>query len=196
MLTTLASSFRCRGATLRAIPPCQLHIPVLSLCLCCSATHSGITQHTDGGREFMTQSALVLQSQRKGPLAANCTSNRNNTTHHRNFNRHLCVADGNCADSFRMRPVPKQAPPRPSSPPCPPSLPPPFPPPTPPPPSPSPSPRQVAKRRSAGTVNASLAANWTHWGLNPGPSACEADVIPLHHVPDAHCDFDCMCSKP
>ena len=24
---------------------------------------------------------------------------------------------------------------------------------------------------------------WTHWGLNPGPSACEADVIPLHHVP-------------
>ena len=27
---------------------------------------------------------------------------------------------------------------------------------------------------------------WTHWGLNPGPSACEADVIPLHHVPDEH----------
>jgi hypothetical protein len=25
--------------------------------------------------------------------------------------------------------------------------------------------------------------SWTHWGLNPGPSACEADVIPLHHVP-------------
>ena len=25
--------------------------------------------------------------------------------------------------------------------------------------------------------------NWTHWGLNPGPSACRADVIPLHHVP-------------
>ena len=25
--------------------------------------------------------------------------------------------------------------------------------------------------------------NWTHWDLNPGPSACEADVIPLHHVP-------------
>ena len=24
---------------------------------------------------------------------------------------------------------------------------------------------------------------WTHWGLNPGPSACGADVIPLHHVP-------------
>ena len=25
---------------------------------------------------------------------------------------------------------------------------------------------------------------WTHWDLNPGPSACEADVIPLHHVPE------------
>ena len=25
---------------------------------------------------------------------------------------------------------------------------------------------------------------WTHWDLNPGPSACEADVIPLHHVPN------------
>ena len=25
---------------------------------------------------------------------------------------------------------------------------------------------------------------WTHWGLSPGPSACGADVIPLHHVPD------------
>ena len=24
---------------------------------------------------------------------------------------------------------------------------------------------------------------WTHWGLSPGPSACEADVIPLHNVP-------------
>ena len=24
---------------------------------------------------------------------------------------------------------------------------------------------------------------WTHWGLNPGPPACKADVIPLHHVP-------------
>ena len=28
-------------------------------------------------------------------------------------------------------------------------------------------------------------AKWTHWDLNPGPSACEADVIPLHHVPHA-----------
>ena len=26
---------------------------------------------------------------------------------------------------------------------------------------------------------------WTHWDLNPGPSACEADVIPLHHKPVA-----------
>ena len=26
---------------------------------------------------------------------------------------------------------------------------------------------------------------WTHLDLNPGPSACEADVIPLHHVPHA-----------
>ena len=23
---------------------------------------------------------------------------------------------------------------------------------------------------------------WTHWALSPWPSACEADVIPLHHV--------------
>ena len=22
-----------------------------------------------------------------------------------------------------------------------------------------------------------------HWGLNPGPSACRADVMPLHHMP-------------
>ena len=27
------------------------------------------------------------------------------------------------------------------------------------------------------------AAKWTHWGLNPGPSAFKANVIPLHHVP-------------
>ena len=25
---------------------------------------------------------------------------------------------------------------------------------------------------------------WTHWDLNPGPSACGADVMPLHHAPD------------
>ena len=24
---------------------------------------------------------------------------------------------------------------------------------------------------------------WTHWGLNPGPPACLAGVMPLHHVP-------------
>ena len=24
---------------------------------------------------------------------------------------------------------------------------------------------------------------WTHWDLSPGPSACEADVMPLHHAP-------------
>ena len=28
---------------------------------------------------------------------------------------------------------------------------------------------------------------WTHWDLNPGPSACEADVIPLHHEPMMCC---------
>ena len=27
------------------------------------------------------------------------------------------------------------------------------------------------------------AATWTHWGLNPGLSACKADVIPLHQLP-------------
>ena len=26
---------------------------------------------------------------------------------------------------------------------------------------------------------------WTRRDLNPGPSACEADVIPLHHEPYA-----------
>ena len=26
---------------------------------------------------------------------------------------------------------------------------------------------------------------WTRWGLNPGPPACWAGVIPLHHVPSA-----------
>ena len=31
-----------------------------------------------------------------------------------------------------------------------------------------------------------LLKKWTHWGLNPGPSACEADVIPLHHRPNWH----------
>ncbi len=27
-----------------------------------------------------------------------------------------------------------------------------------------------------------LSQNWTPWGLNPGPSACGADVMSLHHV--------------
>ena len=27
---------------------------------------------------------------------------------------------------------------------------------------------------------------WTHWDLDPGPSACRADVMPLHHVPHGH----------
>ena len=31
-----------------------------------------------------------------------------------------------------------------------------------------------------------LRTKWTHWDLNPGPSACEADVIPLHHAPIVH----------
>ena len=41
---------------------------------------------------------------------------------------------------------------------------------------------------------------WTHWDLNPGPSACEADVIPLHHVPLAdsatqhHWNMNCACA--
>ena len=34
-----------------------------------------------------------------------------------------------------------------------------------------------------GNATALKMLNWTHWGLNPGTSACEADVIPLHHVP-------------
>ena len=32
---------------------------------------------------------------------------------------------------------------------------------------------------------------WTHWDLNPGPSACEADVIPLHHEPMMCCCAGC-----
>ena len=32
---------------------------------------------------------------------------------------------------------------------------------------------------------------WIRRDLNPGPSACEADVIPLHHKPDAYfCSAD------
>ena len=29
---------------------------------------------------------------------------------------------------------------------------------------------------------------WTHKGLNPGPPACSAGVIPLHHVPSENHD--------
>ena len=35
------------------------------------------------------------------------------------------------------------------------------------------------------SLDLSPVGSWTHWGLNPGPSACEADVIPLHHMPHA-----------
>ena len=35
---------------------------------------------------------------------------------------------------------------------------------------------------------------WTHWGLNPGPPACWAGVIPLHHVPNERLPFD-QCFK-
>ena len=30
---------------------------------------------------------------------------------------------------------------------------------------------------------ADSATKWNRRGLNPGPSACKADVIPLHHIP-------------
>ena len=36
---------------------------------------------------------------------------------------------------------------------------------------------------------------WTHWGLNPGPSACKADVIPLHHVPGLRACAPACCSQ-
>ena len=45
---------------------------------------------------------------------------------------------------------------------------------------------QSLSSEPAGTAESSPdVEKWTHWGLNPGPSACEADVIPLHHVPDS-----------
>ena len=37
------------------------------------------------------------------------------------------------------------------------------------------------------TTDARGTKKWTHWDLNPGPSACEADVIPLHHEPSDIC---------
>ena len=33
---------------------------------------------------------------------------------------------------------------------------------------------------------------WTHWDWNPGPSACEADVMPLHHEPSGE-PSECHC---
>ena len=42
----------------------------------------------------------------------------------------------------------------------------------------------------------STTAKWTHWDLNPGPSACEADVIPLHHVPHAPSHSKGVCHIP
>ena len=51
---------------------------------------------------------------------------------------------------------------------------------------------QTDGRRDGGRMCAHVLARrrlvsrctkWTHWDLNPGPSACEADVIPLHHAP-------------
>ena len=38
-------------------------------------------------------------------------------------------------------------------------------------------------RRAWAMVRSCRFCTWTHWGLSPGPSACGADVIPLHHVP-------------
>ena len=40
-----------------------------------------------------------------------------------------------------------------------------------------------AKRQLRFCIKNAADIVWTHWGLNPGPSACKADVIPLHHVP-------------
>ena len=45
-------------------------------------------------------------------------------------------------------------------------------------------PRRFCKSGRHSSTQASITkAAWTHWDLSPGPSACEADVIPLHHVP-------------
>ena len=40
------------------------------------------------------------------------------------------------------------------------------------------------RRNSLGSQNP-VGAKWNRRGSNPGPSACEADVIPLHHNPVA-----------
>jgi hypothetical protein len=42
------------------------------------------------------------------------------------------------------------------------------------------------RARSSGATLVELSiciTKWTHWDLSSGPFACEADVIPLHHVP-------------
>ena len=38
-------------------------------------------------------------------------------------------------------------------------------------------------RKDLPHLDVNMCNKWTHWDLNPGPSACGADVIPLHHVP-------------
>ena len=40
-------------------------------------------------------------------------------------------------------------------------------------------------------IRSSHFPKWTHWDLNPGPSACKADVIPLHHAPVRIISFVC-----
>ena len=48
--------------------------------------------------------------------------------------------------------------------------------------------RQLARRvKTSSTIYKET--KWTRWDLNPGPSACEADVIPLHHEPDGVLGF-------
>ena len=44
-------------------------------------------------------------------------------------------------------------------------------------------PKPTGTPAKARAFRATTGQIWTHWGLSPGPSACEADVIPLHHVP-------------
>ena len=38
-------------------------------------------------------------------------------------------------------------------------------------------------KQAPANYRLAILPKWTHWDLNPGPSACEADVIPLHHEP-------------
>ena len=48
--------------------------------------------------------------------------------------------------------------------------------------------RKISSQPQAHIYTMLIRIKWTHWGLNPGPSACEADVIPLHHAPNNLCD--------